>query len=248
QLRLLANMLDGLVAVEGGRKTATGDLFNEVPDRFADVLILASAGYALSWLGTLGITFGWLVAVLAVLSAYVRVFGGSLGFQQSFTGPMAKQHRMAILTLACLAYILERIGPGRRFPADRGFNGLLVDQVAPPGTGAAGLRRQAVDHMGQAPGHPHPVLLFPEGNRGAGEDLAPFRSGLYHLCRTRPEIEVIPVYLENLNRILPKGHLLPVPMLSRITFGAPLHLQPAEEKDAFLERARQAVRALKEAA
>ena len=65
---------------------------------------------------------------------------------------------------------------------------------------------------------------------------------------TRPEIEVIPVYLENLNRILPKGHLLPVPMLSRITFGAPLHLQPAEEKDAFLERARQAVRALKEAA
>ena len=112
QLRLLANMLDGLVAVEGGRKTATGDLFNEVPDRFADVLILASAGYALSWLGTLGITFGWLVAVLAVLSAYVRVFGGSLGFQQSFAGPMAKQHRMAILTLACLASILEVIATG----------------------------------------------------------------------------------------------------------------------------------------
>ena len=94
----------------------------------------------------------------------------------------------------------------------------------------------------------HSLILFPEGTRGAGEDLAPFRSGLYHLCRTRPEIEVIPVYLENLNRILPKGRLLPVPMLSRITFGAPLHLQPAEEKDAFLERARQAVRALKEAA
>src|ERR1700736_718145 len=77
QLRLLANMLDGLVAVEGGRKTATGDLFNEVPDRFADILILASAGYALTWLGTLGITFGWLVALLSVLSAYVRVFGGN---------------------------------------------------------------------------------------------------------------------------------------------------------------------------
>jgi phosphatidylglycerophosphate synthase len=112
QLRLLANMLDGLVAVEGGRKTATGDLFNEVPDRFADVLILASAGYALTWLGTLGITFGWLAALLAVLSAYVRVFGGSLGFQQSFIGPMAKQHRMALLTLACLASILEVIAAG----------------------------------------------------------------------------------------------------------------------------------------
>jgi phosphatidylglycerophosphate synthase len=112
QLRLLANMLDGLVAVEGGRKTATGDLFNEVPDRFADVLILTSAGYALTWLGTLGITFGWLVALLAVLSAYVRVFGGSLGFQQSFIGPMAKQHRMALLTLACLASIFEVIAAG----------------------------------------------------------------------------------------------------------------------------------------
>jgi phosphatidylglycerophosphate synthase len=112
QLRLLANMLDGLVAVEGGRKTATGDLFNEVPDRFADILILAPAGYALTWLGTLGITFGWLVTLLAVLSAYVRVFGGSLGFQQSFTGPMAKQHRMALLTLSCLASILEVMAGG----------------------------------------------------------------------------------------------------------------------------------------
>ncbi|HXO59734.1 MAG TPA: CDP-alcohol phosphatidyltransferase family protein [Candidatus Acidoferrum sp.] len=112
QLRLLANMLDGLVAVEGGRKTATGDLFNEVPDRVADVLILAPAGYALTWLGTLGITLGWLVALLAVLSAYVRVFGGSLGFQQSFIGPMAKQHRMALLTLTCLVSILEVITTG----------------------------------------------------------------------------------------------------------------------------------------
>jgi phosphatidylglycerophosphate synthase len=112
QLRLLANMLDGLVAVEGGRKTATGDLFNEVPDRFADVLILAPAGYAVTWLGTLGITFGWLVALLAVLTAYVRLFGGSLGFQQSFIGPMAKQHRMALLTLACFASILEVIATG----------------------------------------------------------------------------------------------------------------------------------------
>jgi phosphatidylglycerophosphate synthase len=112
QLRLLANMLDGLVAVEGGRKTATGDLFNEVPDRVADVLILAPAGYALTWLGTLGITLGWTVALLAVLSAYVRVFGGSLGFQQSFIGPMAKQHRMALLTLTCLGSVLEVITTG----------------------------------------------------------------------------------------------------------------------------------------
>lgn len=112
QLRLLANMLDGLVAVEGGRKTPTGDLFNEVPDRIADVLILAPVGYALSWLGSAGVTLGWLVALLAVLTAYVRVFGGSLGFAQSFTGPMAKQHRMATLTLTCLISVVEVIVTG----------------------------------------------------------------------------------------------------------------------------------------
>ncbi len=112
QLRLLANMLDGLVAVEGGRKTVTGDLFNEVPDRFADVLILAPTGYALTWLGPLGITLGWVVALLAVLSAYVRVFGGSLGFEQSFIGPMAKQHRMATLTLTCLISVAEVMAAG----------------------------------------------------------------------------------------------------------------------------------------
>jgi phosphatidylglycerophosphate synthase len=112
QLRLLANMLDGLVAVEGGRREPTGDLFNEVPDRIADVLILAPAGYAIIWLGSAGITLGWLVALLAVLTAYVRVFGGSLGFAQSFMGPMAKQHRMATLTLTCLLSIVEGIVAG----------------------------------------------------------------------------------------------------------------------------------------
>ena len=124
QLRLLANMLDGLVAVEGGRKTPSGDLFNEVPDRVADVLILAPAGYAIVWLGTAGITLGWLVALLAVLTAYVRLFGGSLGFQQSFTGPMAKQHRMATLTLACLLSVVEVIVTG--FQGRILFLGLLA--------------------------------------------------------------------------------------------------------------------------
>jgi phosphatidylglycerophosphate synthase len=112
QLRLLANMLDGLVAVEGGRKTATGDLFNEVPDRVADVAILAPAGYAIPWLGSLGIPLGWGVALLAVLTAYIRLLGGSLGLQQNFLGPMAKQHRMAAITLASLLSIVEVIVAG----------------------------------------------------------------------------------------------------------------------------------------
>jgi phosphatidylglycerophosphate synthase len=114
QLRLLANMLDGLVAVEGGRKSPTGDLFNEVPDRLADVLILAPIGYSLPELGIfgVGVTLSWLAALLAVLTAYVRLFGGSLGFPQSFIGPMAKQHRMATLTVTCLVSIAEVLTTG----------------------------------------------------------------------------------------------------------------------------------------
>ena len=74
------------------------------------------------------------------------------------------------------------------------------------------------------------------GTRGPGE-MGAFRSGLYHLCRGHPEVEVMPVHLENLNRILPKGHTLPVPMLSRITFGEPFRLEPGEVKADFLDRA-----------
>jgi 1-acyl-sn-glycerol-3-phosphate acyltransferase len=135
----------------------------------------------------------------------------------------------------------------RRYLAARVFKAVLIDRVAAPGSAAGQLGRQAVDQMAQALDDRHSLILFPEGTRGPGEDIAQFRSGLYHLCRSRPEVEVVPVYLDNLNRILPKGHLLPVPMLSRITFGAPLRLQPSEEKDVFLERARRAIRELKAA-
>jgi 1-acyl-sn-glycerol-3-phosphate acyltransferase len=136
----------------------------------------------------------------------------------------------------------------RRYLAARVFNAVLIDRVAAPGTAAGQLGRQAVDQMAAALDGHHSLILFPEGTRGLGDDLAPFRSGLYHLCRLRPDVDVVPVYLENLNRILPKGHLLPVPMLSRISFGAPLRLEPMEQKDAFLERARQAIRGLREVA
>lgn len=97
QLRLLCNLLDGMVAVEGQKKTAIGDIFNEFPDRIADSMLLIALGYCveLGWLG-------WLAALLAITTAYIRVFGGSLGFTQSFQGPMAKQHRMAVLSLSCL--------------------------------------------------------------------------------------------------------------------------------------------------
>jgi len=105
QLRLLCNMLDGLLAIEGGLKSATGDLYNEVPDRFADVALFLGAGYALP--GAWGPLLGWSTALVAVLTAYVRLLGGSLGFRQEFIGPFAKQHRMFALTVGALAAAAE---------------------------------------------------------------------------------------------------------------------------------------------
>ena len=102
QLRLLCNLLDGMVAIEGGKRSALGALYNEFPDRIADSLLLVALGYAagVPWLG-------WLSALLAALTAYVRATGGALGLAQDFRGPMAKPHRMAVLTIACLAGAIE---------------------------------------------------------------------------------------------------------------------------------------------
>ena len=109
QLRLLCNLLDGMVAVEGGKQTATGALYNEFPDRVADSLLIVGLGYAVlhPWLG-------WLGALLAALTAYVRVFGGSAGLAQDFRGPMAKPHRMAVLTVACVIGAAELHWNGTR--------------------------------------------------------------------------------------------------------------------------------------
>lgn len=102
QLRLLCNLLDGMVAVEGGKSSPVGVLYNELPDRMADSLFLVPLGYAagLPWLG-------WLCGLLAALTAYVRVTGGSLGLAQDFRGPQAKPQRMFVMTVACLAVAVE---------------------------------------------------------------------------------------------------------------------------------------------
>ncbi len=100
-LRLLCNMLDGMLAVEGGLRTKSGVIFNELPDRVSDSLIFACAGYATG--SALGSDLGWAAALSAALTAYVRVLGGSAGLREDFSGPMAKQQRMAVLVAACLA-------------------------------------------------------------------------------------------------------------------------------------------------
>lgn len=102
QLRLICNLMDGMVAIEGGKKSAVGDLYNEVPDRIADVAILAGFGFCAicqPW----GTHLGWLAASLAVMTAYIRMQGATLTGKQDFRGPMAKPHRMALVTGTCVA-------------------------------------------------------------------------------------------------------------------------------------------------
>jgi phosphatidylglycerophosphate synthase len=107
QIRLLCNLMDGMVAVEGGRKSPTGELWNEVPDRIADALLLVCAGWAvgLPWVGALA---GW----AAGMTAYVRAVGAHLTGEQDFCGPFAKQQRMATLTVAALLTAAEPLWNG----------------------------------------------------------------------------------------------------------------------------------------
>jgi len=106
QCRLLCNLFDGMVAVEGGKGTASGELFNDIPDRIADPLILVAAGYA-TMVVSLGSSLGWCAGLLAVMTAYVRTLSVSIGAPTDFRGPMAKQHRMALMTVACLLTAIE---------------------------------------------------------------------------------------------------------------------------------------------
>lgn len=102
QLRLLCNLLDGMVAVEGGMRTPDGEVFNDLPDRFSDLLALVPVGYVLRDV-PYAVELGWAAGVLAVMTAYVRLLGGTCGLEQRFSGPMAKPHRMAALTAGLLA-------------------------------------------------------------------------------------------------------------------------------------------------
>jgi 1-acyl-sn-glycerol-3-phosphate acyltransferase len=130
-------------------------------------------------------------------------------------------------------------GPVRRHIASS-FNALLIDRTK------IKVHRSPVDLMIRAMGNQYSLIIFPEGGRNAGEDMGEFKSGLYYLAKKRPDLELVPVFMDNLNRILPRGEVLPVPLLSCITIGAPIWLEAGEPKNDFLARARDAVRRLKD--
>ncbi len=120
------------------------------------------------------------------------------------------------------------------------FNAMLVDRKE------IKVHKSPIDIMLRELGNTHSMILFPEGGRSSGESVGDFKSGLFYLSKKRPDLELIPVYIDNMNRILPRGEFLPVPLLSCITFGPPLWLEAGETKNEFLPRARTALLQLQE--
>ena len=127
----------------------------------------------------------------------------------------------------------------RRYVASL-VNALLIDRKD------IKVHRSPVELMINSIGDTHSLIVFPEGGRSTNGELGSFKSGLYYLAKKRPDLELVPVYMENLNRVLPRGEYLPVPLLSSITIGPPIWLENDENKFAFLERAREAILRLKE--
>jgi 1-acyl-sn-glycerol-3-phosphate acyltransferase len=127
----------------------------------------------------------------------------------------------------------------RRYIASS-FNALLIDRDN------IKVHQSPVESMLKAIGHTHSLIVFPEGGRNVEDEMGEFKSGLYYLSKKRPDLELVPVYIDNLNRILPRGEFLPVPLLSSITIGPPMWLEQGESKVAFLTRSREAVRRLKD--
>src|SRR5690606_10719847 len=107
-------------------------------------------------------------------------------------------------------------GALRRHLAGRVFNAILIERAGAAASPATATR--AIEQIAEAMGSDYSIIVFPEGTRSPSGELQPFKSGLYHLCRLKPDLELVPVYLANMNRILPKGEFVPVPLLGRVIF------------------------------
>jgi 1-acyl-sn-glycerol-3-phosphate acyltransferase len=128
----------------------------------------------------------------------------------------------------------------RSYIANQIFHAILIERKKPT------ARDNPIEQILEAMGNDKSIIIFPEGGRQTTDEPVAFKSGLYHLAQKRPDAELIPVLMDNLNRILPKGEVLAVPLIANVTFGAPMKLLPNETKPAFLERARAEVMRLQD--
>jgi 1-acyl-sn-glycerol-3-phosphate acyltransferase/predicted protein tyrosine phosphatase/membrane-associated phospholipid phosphatase len=156
-------------------------------------------------------------------------------------GSLPRHVRMRTLPVAGRDYWEKT--PVRRCIAHGFLNALLVDRARADADRESTVRvaERSIERLAHALDSGASLIVFPEGTRGCGDDVQPFKSGLYHLARARPDVELVPVFLENMHRILPKGEFIPVPLRGRASFGAPIRLRQGETKTAFLARARHAL-------
>lgn len=152
----------------------------------------------------------------------------------------ALPHELRMSTRPVAAKDYWTKGAVRRYLATRVFDALLIDRKD------IKVHQSPVDMMVRGMGERKSLIVFPEGSRSEDSSIGEFKSGLYYLSKKRPALELVPVHIDNLNRVLPRGEFLPVPLLSCISFGPPMWLEPGEPKTDFLQRAREAVRRLKE--
>ena len=194
--------------------------------------------------------------ISTALAALVRlVLGAAVGFQAELDPARQRvfvaNHSSHLDTVLIWASLPTRLRAGTRPVAAADYWGrsrfrrFLCGRLRAVLIDRKGGGREALGRMQAALAAGDSLLVFPEGTRGGSDVPQAFRRGIYHLCAQRPGLEVVPVYLENLNRILPKGEFLPVPLLARVVFGAPTALEAGEEKEAFLGRLREGVLGLK---
>ena len=197
--------------------------------------------------------FGWFLLKL------VRILTGAQG---RWTGcpPLAEQriyfanhqsHADLVMIWAALPHELRAITrpvaardywmktPLRQWITTAVFNAVYVDRERKEGGDPLQPLQEALERGDS-------IILFPEGTRGEGEEVQPFKSGLYSLALQFPQVVLVPSWIDNIHRVMPKGEVVPVPILCSVTFGAPIRLDPSEDRRAFLDRARAAVIALRE--
>jgi 1-acyl-sn-glycerol-3-phosphate acyltransferase len=192
----------------------------------------------------------WLVRVL--VGAYPRWVGSVPSANQRIYFANHSSHMDTLVLWAALPHAL-RVNTRPVAARDYWGNGGIRQQIAQHELNVVMIDRarenpeaDLLEPLNDALGNGFSLIFFPEGTRQPQRLPGPFKSGLYRLAKAFPQVELVPVYLENLHRSMPKGALLPVPIISSVSFGAPLRLADGEEKDPFLERARAAVVALAE--
>jgi 1-acyl-sn-glycerol-3-phosphate acyltransferase len=192
----------------------------------------------------------WLAGALTGVRPLWR--GTEPGPQQRVYFANHGSHADFVLIWATLPSLLRRqtrpvaardywaMSAGKRFIAQHVFNALLIDRKP------AGSRHTPVDDMAAALETGASLIIFPEGTRNTGDEaLLPFKSGLYHLSRQFPQAELVPIWIDNVRRVIPKGEWLPIPMICSVSYGPPLDRLADEAKESFLQRAQAAVLALR---